>query len=255
LKIDGAKIFAGLDACFLAWDLRQGRLVGRHGTDRCQLRLPACSTFKVPLALMAFDAGFLKDEDTLLEWDKVQRPIESWNRDHTARSWMANSVVWYSQRLTPQLGPERIQRYLDGFGYGNRDFSAGLTSAWLTISKSDSDPGKGSLRISALEQLEFLKRLWRGELPVSPGALAKTKALLLLETSPGGFTLHGKTGSGYPDDLKGDFGWFIGHLEGAGRELVVVTAISRDERATDARFPGLKAKELTKAVLAGAGLW
>ncbi|MBI5548841.1 MAG: class D beta-lactamase [Deltaproteobacteria bacterium] len=253
--VDASSIFAGLDGCFLAWDLKSDRLAGAHGDERCRRRLPACSTFKVPLALMAFDAGILESEETAMTWDGVPRPIESWNRDHTARSWMAHSVVWYSQRLTPRLGLERIQRYLDDFQYGNRDFSAGLTSAWLTITKTDSDPGKGSLQISAYEQLEFMKRLWRGELPVSAKAQERTQALTFLETSPGGFTLHGKTGSGYPADLDGDFGWFVGHLSGHGRQLVLVTSVVRDERSADARFPGLRAKELAKSVLVANQLW
>ncbi|MGC4118432.1 MAG: penicillin-binding transpeptidase domain-containing protein [Myxococcales bacterium] len=249
--VDATPVFKGLDGCFLAWDLKADRPAGAFGGERCKVRLAACSTFKVPLAVMAFDAGVLTSEDEPYAWDGVPRSIESWNRDHTARTWMANSVVWFSQRLTPKLGAERIARYLDGFEYGNRDFSAGLTSAWLTITKTDADPGRGSLKISAEEQLAFLRRLWRSELPVRPEAMAKARELTRLETSPHGFTLHGKTGSGYPDGLQGDFGWFVGHVEGGGRELVFAASVTRGERDADARFPGLYVKEALEGRPAG----
>jgi len=53
---------------------------------------------------MAFDAGILKDEGSGMKWDGTKTSRQEWNRDQTAASWMKYSVVWFSQRLTPQLG-------------------------------------------------------------------------------------------------------------------------------------------------------
>lgn len=247
--------FAGMDGCAIVFDARMGKIAGVYGEKRCKERVTACSTFKVPLALMAFDSGVLSDESTVLKWDGVQWPFDSWNQDQTAASWLRNSVVWYSQRLTPMLGLEKIKAYLKAFDYGNQDFSSGLTSAWLTITKSDTNPDKGSLKISAYEELEFFRRFWRGALPVSGAAVEKTKKMIYLETSPGGYALHGKTGSGYLDGLTGDFGWFAGHVEGKGREYFVVTAVTRNGNAADARIPGLVAKELAKNILKDNSVW
>jgi len=44
--------------------------------------------------------------------------------------------------------------------YGNRDIGGGIDRFWLT----------GDLRISAVEQFEFLRRLAAGTLPFSPRA-------------------------------------------------------------------------------------
>ncbi len=253
-KID-ARHFPGQNAVFLLYDLRAQAMAGTLNEGQAGLRHTACSTFKVPLAVMAFDAGLLTDESTALPWDGAQRSIDSWNRDHTAATWMQNSVVWYSQELARRLGRERFQGYLDAFGYGNRDLSAGLTSAWLTVTRSETDPGRGSLQISPLEQLEFQRRLWTGKLPVSPEALRKGRALTFLETSPKGFTLHGKTGSGYPPDVRGDFGWFVGHLEGHGGEWLTVAYFERTAEQADASFPGMLARRATRAILEENGLW
>ena len=217
--------------------------------------MPACSTFKMPLALMAFDAGILRDETTTFKWDGIKRPVEAWNHDQTAKSWIRHSTVWVSQRITPLLGGERLAQYLKKFDYGNQDLSAGITSAWLTRTKENRDRGVGSLQISAYEQLEFQKRFWHGQLPVSADALAKTKGLVEIETSAHGYVLSGKTGSGYLDDLSGDFGWFVGRVARAGEEFAVVSTFTRKGNAADKRFPGLVARDRTIEILGDEGLW
>lgn len=238
--------FANMDGCMIVYDIKAGKVVAVYGEKHCRQRYVPCSTFKWPLAAMAFDSGVLKDETVCFKWDGVRRSIDSWNQDQTAATWMKNSVVWYSQRLTPQLGKQKLQAYLDAFDYGNRDISADLTSAWLS---------KGSLRISPAEQLEFLKKFWSGKLPVGSSAVKKTKKIVFLETSPGGYRLHGKTGSGNQENLKGDFGWFIGHVEGPGREYLIVTLIMRNHKMNDTRYPGMVAKEITKDILKDNSAW
>src|SRR5256885_452179 len=101
---DLARLFAGRDYCFEVYDLKADRIVLRAGDRRCAERVSPCSTFKVPLALMAFDRGVLEDERSPMKWDGRDRGRDVWNRDQTAGSWMKYSVVWFSQRLTPALG-------------------------------------------------------------------------------------------------------------------------------------------------------
>ena len=249
-----AEHFENLNACVLVFDQKSKQMVGVYGEARCNQRMPAASTFKVPLAVMAFDAGVLTDENTPMKWDGVFRSIESWNQDQTASSWMKNSVVWYSQRLTPKLGISKIKKYLKDFNYGNEDMSGGLTKAWLTITKFD-ESGLGTLKISAFEEMNFMRRFWIGDLQVNPQAITKTKELIRLEDSPRGYKLSGKTGSGYLDDLTGDFGWFVGHLEGNNQEFFVVTTFTRKARTADAKYPGLLAKEITKEIFKENSLW
>ncbi|MBA2404850.1 MAG: penicillin binding protein transpeptidase domain-containing protein, partial [Bdellovibrionales bacterium] len=91
------KKFANKDVCFLLFNLGSGTFEKIINQDRCGQKLPAASTFKVPLAVMAFDSGVLKDEHTMLKWDGEKRFLDAWNKDHTASSWMKDSVVWFSQ--------------------------------------------------------------------------------------------------------------------------------------------------------------
>lgn len=237
--------------CFLLYDLQSKTFVKKSG-EGCQERLPACSTFKVPLALIAFDANILKDEKEVYKWDGVERMLPAWNKDHNAESWMKESVVWFSQRLTPKLGKKKVENYLRTFDYGNADLSSGLTDAWL---HSPGNPS-GSLSINAYEQVAFMEKLWTDKLPVSKRALDITKKITYLETSPNGYVLSGKTGSNFYDkEKKFQLGWFISHVQKGKEEYIAVTTISDLEPFELKTFGGFRSKELTKQFLAEAGLW
>jgi beta-lactamase class D len=226
------------------------------GEDHCRERLVACSTFKIPLAVMAFDLGVLKDENQTLKWDGKKGFLESHNHDHTAKTWIRDSVVWFSQRLTPQIGKEKIEKYLHAFHYGNEDLSGGLTDAWL-ISPGDKAP---ALKISAYEQVEFMKNLWMDRLPVSKRAMQITREISFLETSPQGFKLSGKTGSNYYDhnsgkDKRVGLGWFISHLEKGDNEYIAVANFSDLVPVDAKKYGGLRAKQIVKDILLNEGLW
>ena len=244
--------FAGLKGCHLLFNMKTEKFDHVIGDETCRERFSASSTFKVPLAVMAFDAGVLKDENTILKWDGKKDEREVANRDHSAKTWMSESIVWYSQRITPKLGQAKVQKYLNDFDYGNKDLSGGLTQAWLISPSAKS----GQLAISAYEQVEFLKKLWRDQLPASPHAMKLARDLTFVETSPKGFQLHGKTGSNFYDkDRKMRLGWFIAHLAKDGQEYVVVTNFSDFVPTDEKVYGGMKAREITKLLLADQGLW
>lgn len=251
------KQFEGVDGCFILSDLKTDKVLMRYGDKRCAERVPACSTFKVPLALMAFDKGVLKDENHLIKWDMVNREIPSWNKNQTAASWMRESVVWYSQAVTPKLGKDVIEKYLADFGFGNHDMSGGLKDAWLTVTPSTKVPPKTTLKISADEQVQFIAKLFRGQLPISKHALDTTKKITFLETSANGFELSGKTGSGYlsvtPDKVR--IGWFVSYVRRGDQELVAVTAFTDKRKDPPYKYGGPFAKDITKSILAEKGYW
>jgi len=248
-KPDFQRLFAGRDGCFQLYDLKANTMVVRYNAAHASRRESPASTFKVPLSLMAFDAGILKNERSAMKWDGKRTRRPEWNRNQTAASWMKLSVVWFSQRLTPKLGMARIKRYLAQFAYGNQDFSGGITKAWL----------QSSLQISPDEQLRFWQRFWREQLPVSKHAFAMTKSITRLGRSPNGWILHGKTGSSaYVSDkgklLRGS-GWFVGHIARGGKEYVFVTHYVDRGPPKDTRPPGWIARDISMKALAQLGLY
>jgi len=245
------RLFAGRDGCFELYDLKTHTLIVRSNPGRCAVRTSPCSTFKVPLSLMAFDAGILTDESSSMKWDGTVTSRDVWNRDQTAATWMQNSVVWFSQRLTPLLGLDKVNAYLARFAFGNQDMSGGLTTAWLS----------SSLKVSPDEQLLFWERFWREEFPVSKHAFDMTKTITLVDTSASGWTLHGKTGSGgvgaggANEESTLWLGWFVGHVARGDREYVFATSYTDRVVSRDRRPAGWIARDITKKILTKMGLY
>lgn len=247
--------FPNKDVCVMVFNLKTSTFVELINRKRCEQRLPAASTFKIPLAVMSFDAKVLKDENSSLKWDGKKRFLEAWNADQTAKSWMTNSVVWFSQRLTPKIGLKRIHQYLVSFEYGNADMSGGLETAWLTPSPFN-ESTVNSLKISGFEQAHFLKNLWREKLSTTPDSQIKAIKLLPEEVSPNGNKIYGKTGSGFVGE-KSDLrvGWYVGYLEAKQDRYVVVSNFTDKQNVAGETFGGAEAKAILKQILAEKNLW
>jgi beta-lactamase class D len=224
-------------------DAATGTVLLREGP--CELRQSPCSTFKIPLALMGFDAGILKDEhhpawDYLPEYQS-NRPEEQKLIDPT--SWEALSVVWYSQKLTRKMGLPAFNRYVGQFAYGNRNVDGnpgkddGLTQSWLM----------SSLLVSPEEQVRFVQKLLKQELKVSRKAYEMTEKILPRFPAENGWMVTGKTGSGFQKkadgglDRKMHIGWFVGWAT-KGDRRVIFAELLMDESPHEA-YGGLRARE------------
>lgn len=211
----------------------------------CNQRMTPASTFKIAISLMGYDSGFLKDTRSPALPFRVGYPDwnPSWKATTAPASWMKNSVVWYSQRVTESIGKERFARYVQMFGYGNEDVCGapgkqdGLTSSWLS----------SSLQISPQEQLTFLARVVRREFPVSSHAYEMTAKLTTITTLPTGWKVYGKTGTGAAAradgsaDWEHSIGWFVGWAVKGSRTIVFVRQI-QDVRE-EATYAGPRARE------------
>lgn len=243
---------SGRKGCFLLYNVKTNVFEKVVGEEVCREQFPACSSFKVPLAVMAFDAGILKDENQVLKWDGKKDDREVANKNHNAKTWMSDSIVWFSQRITTKMGKQKFQNYLNKFNYGNKDISAGITEAWL-VSPAATTP---ALKVSAYEQVDFMKKLWTNNLPASQRAIKLTQDITYLETSPNGFKLNGKTGSNFYDaDKKMHLGWFIAHIQKEDQEYISVVNISDLSPSDGPGYGGMKAKAITKSLLSAQGLW
>jgi beta-lactamase class D len=234
--LDLSVFFDGLDGCFVLLDVGDGR-AARHDPERCRRRFSPCSTFKIPNSLIGLETGVVTDADFVIPWDGVERSRASVNRDHTLRSALRYSVVWYYQELARRVGEERMQAWVDSLQYGNRDLSGGPTTFWLT----------SSLAISADEQADFLARLQRGELPCSRRSVEIVKDIMLAEQGEG-WTYRGKTGSG-PGATE-DLGWWVGLVERDGRAWAFACNVS----GSDLGYGGLHARRVGEAILRHLGL-
>lgn len=211
--------------CTLIVDAGSGATIRRDGS--CDERFSPASTFKLPLALMGYDAGILKDAHAP-RW--TWRPgLEAPKRDRKAVDptiWERDSVLWYSREVTRHLGSEKFAAYVTKLGYGNQDVSGdpgknnGLSHSWLS----------SSLVISPDEQAALIRRLLASELPVTAEAQALTRAIIPGFDAAGGWRVYGKTGSIWLRDEKGGYdrnrpiGWFVGWAQ-KGKQRIIFTRL------------------------------
>lgn len=237
--------FKGINGAFVVYDLKRDRYV-RYNEQRCRQRFSPKSTFKIPNSLIGLETGVIRDAEFVIPWNREKYPPQAnwneepfvhWGKDQTLRSAIKYSVLWYYRELALSVGGQRMQKYVTAFDYGNEDTSGRVDNFWLN----------NVLKISADEQVEFLKAFYSGRLPASKRSTEIVKDILVLEKTPA-YQLSAKTGGGPIDD--GIFiGWFVGYLEANGNVYFFATNI---EGSSYVEIRNQRV-ELTKQILKALG--
>lgn len=167
--------------------------------ERSSERMTPESTFKVLNALVGLETGAVRDEYEVKRWDGIVRQFETWNRDHTLGSAMRESAIWFYQEMARNIGFSRMQEKFSKLNYGNKDLSGGIDQFWLD----------SSLKISAIEQVDFMEQLVKEDLPFKE-KYQKTVKRLMIQDEQDNYVLHGKTGSRLSDM---GLGWFVGYVK------------------------------------------
>jgi len=244
-----AKPATAIESCFLLYEMGVGE-VRRNPSAACRTRVTPASTFKVPHALAALDAGVVTPGEVFRYDGTGDWPLSA-RRDHTLASSLRHSVLWYFQRIAQRLGAEREQAYLRKFAFGNMDSTSALTSFWVG----------GSLQVTPEEQQAFWVKLYENQLPVAPSAVTTVKELIIQPRGvvvnaagehsfdapwQAGTTVSTKTGSAADRSGRG-VRWLIGHVDQGGRKFIFVSCVMgpRDVEANAAI--DLAAKALREA--------
>ena len=240
--VDLSQFFAGYQGAFVLFDVAANRTI-RYNPAQCAKRVFPCSAHKIFDSLLFLETGVLRNENQVEKWDGKKRPITEWNRDHTLRSAYAVSAVWYYQRLAARVSPKTTLRYIQAVRYGNQQiparFSDGLPHYWLD----------GPLLISPDEQIAFLTRLQRGDVPFSRRTQTIVRRIMVQQKA-GDTILRGKTGTdGNLAAGVTTLGWYVGYLEKAGRPYIFAANMSGGKNPS-----GKKAKEIVLNILKSRGL-
>jgi len=192
---------AGTVGAIVVMDVRQGT-VDVHNPERAAELFPPASTFKVLNSLIALETGVVTDVDShVLKWDGVTRQRPEWNMDHSLRTAIAVSALPVYQQIARDVGLERMTSYLNRVGYGTGKITSENLD-WFWVLRG--------FRISAHEQVQFLRRLYLDDLPFSLKTIDAVKGITILERNEA-YTLHGK--GGWTTDTDPSTGWFVGWIE------------------------------------------
>jgi len=209
--------------------------------ERCARAYLPASTFKIPSSVIALETGVVEDSESALPWDGKPYLVEAWNRDHTLRSAIQVSCVPCYQRIAREVGSERMKSWLARLEYGNRDSSGGIDRFWL----------EGGLRISPLEQIDFLRRLESGALPIAARTREIVMDILTLDVTDS-YVFRGKTGLSRPPEVPHDLGWFVGWVEQGPRRVFVATLI--DSHPPDVDIVPVRRRVSEHALRAAGGI-
>jgi beta-lactamase class D len=192
----------------------QDRLLACSNIVKCQEEVLPASTFKIPHSMVAFETGAVESPDTILPWDHRTYSNEDWNQDLKFRDAFRLSCVPCYRDIARKVGPAVEQEWLNKLGYGNRDMSGSADLFWL----------HGGLRISPVEQIDFLRRFDGNKLPISDRTADWVRDIMTLDVTEN-YVLRGKTGSTSPPDEPRELGWFVGWLELGERRVFFATLL------------------------------
>ncbi len=189
---------AGYSGCFVVYNNANGKttFVNR---ERCNQRFSPASTFKIVNALISLETGVVATDNDTIKYNGIEKSVPEWNQGHDLRSAFKHSVVWYYQDIANRIGQERMKQWLDSlYDYGTMVRAGAIDKFWLD----------GSLKISALEQVRFLTKLYNSELPFSQRTTGIVKDMMIYNKDTD-YVISGKTGASTTDRI----GWFVGWIE------------------------------------------
>lgn len=221
----------------------QGLAKVHEGVGRARRRLSPCSTFKIPNALIGLETGVTPSPEHVFKFDEKKHRtafwIDAWGKDLDLRTAFRLSAVWYFRELAEKVGPGTMQSFVDRFGYGNRDTRGWKDPFWI----------RSSLRISPVEQVEFLDRLFRNDFGLTPKNVAAVESLMRQDAQEGRQLFY-KTGA-CTDPEAGPEVWLVGFVQaGTDRTYFAMNAAAP---TLDEILP--KRIEIGLERLRRAGLW
>ena len=196
----------------LVYDLQKDIYQSNNFDWATKGHLPA-STFKIANSIIGLETGVLDIDSTVFEWDGTDRWSSSWEKDLTVRDAFRLSCVPCYQEVAREIGVDRMNENINKLNYGHITVDErNLDDFWLV----------GTARISQMEQIDFLKKLFSSRLPIATKTEKIIKDIMIIDKNDI-YTLSGKTGLSNENDHYN--GWFVGYLETEERTLFFASNI------------------------------
>jgi len=191
----------GVDGCFILYN-QAGNEYIKYNPTLCDTGYIPASTFKIPNSLIALEEGVIKDTNQIIKWDGHEWPNKPWNQDQTLKTSMKFSCIWAYIGIAEQAGIKKYQDYVNSFDCGNKNLTGPPTRFWLA----------GLFRISANQQIDFLRKFYNYELPkISRQSIDIVKDIIVIEQTDN-YKFSGKTGGGMLTETDYVM-WLVGYIE------------------------------------------
>ncbi|HKO76844.1 MAG TPA: class D beta-lactamase [Flavobacterium sp.] len=195
--------------------------------------IPA-STFKIPNSIIALETGVIQNDSVIFKWDGEKRNFKKWEQDLTFKQAFQVSCVPCYQEIARKVGVKRMKSYLKKLNYPGMVFDTlTIDNFWL----------QGKSKISQMQQIDFLERLYFSKLPISKRTENIMKDIMIIEKNEN-YTLSGKTGWGMRNDINN--GWLVGYLEINNSIYFFATNVEKEETNMD-EFPIIRLNSTKEA--------
>lgn len=222
---------ANVKGSILLYDLEGDKFYSNDFEWAQSGHLPA-STYKITSSIIALETGKINNDSTVLIWNREPRRLEIWEQDLTLKDAFHFSCVPCYQEVARNIGVIQMKEYLDKLDYGNIIVdTTNVDMFWL----------EGDSRITQFQQIDFLKRFYLSDLPISERTETIMKRMMLMEENEY-YRLTGKRGMSVTNDLFN--GWFVGYIEVQEKVYFFATNIEPLENCDMSLFPSLR-KDLT----------
>jgi beta-lactamase class D len=220
---DLARLFSdkGIAGTIVISELKGSKKKYVYNESRANTPFVPASTFKILNTLIALETGAVTEKD-VIKWDGKDKGLAAWNRDQTLETAFNSSCVWFYQELARRIGTAGYEAYFSRVKYGTGKPTPELTTFWL----------EGDLKISAIEQVEFLKKVYKEELPFRHATYATLKKIMTVERTPE-YTIRAKTG--WAQRISPQIGWYVGYVESGVNVWFFATNMDIS-KPDDARF-------------------
>ena len=213
VEIDWSGYFDGFAGTAVLYDTgkKEYRIYNPELADE---RHSPCSTFKIISGLTGLENGIVIPDNSTRIWSKERFWNEDWNRDIDFPEAFRVSCVWYFRQLIDDIGKEAVAEELERLEYGNQDISdwegrlntnnnnRALTGFWI----------ESSLKISPIEQVQVMGRIFGANSLYSPGTVKQLKKVMEVTDYETDIPVYGKTGMGKAGGKTVD-AWFTGFAQ------------------------------------------
>lgn len=240
LKIEDA--FEGINGCAVIFDSENGKYYF-YNKKMAKIRVSPCSTFKIVSALLGLKYGILKYEKSTMHYDSTLYPINSWNGNLSLKEAFKFSCVWYFRQVIDAVGNENVKKELKSLSYGNCDVSEWDGSAINPFPELNGFWLNSSLKISPLEQIKVLLRIFEKSSHYSGKEIKILKNIMLVKETKNS-NIYGKTGS----DGQGH-AWFVGFKENTKDSKKEYFSVYLNDEYKKDLVSNQKAKEIAFKIL------
>jgi len=132
--------------------------VKQAGRD-CAFATAPASTFKIPHAIIALETKAIRS-DEILDYDRTSLSFETWKGKHDLPGAIRWSVYPFFRVTAARIGRKPMMAGLERLRYAKDRFEGDHTEFWTN----------GDLVVTPREQLDFLRRIFSGQLVTDAGA-------------------------------------------------------------------------------------